>query len=91
MTPVEMERAFYTQLSDNLLIDTYTTTRRIVGANSVWEEGIIQAKATGSPFGRAGGGRDVTYRLNHLFEFRDGLVSRELAFVDLSSIVDQLG
>jgi predicted ester cyclase len=91
MTPVEMERAFYTQLSDNLLIDTYTTTRRIVGANSVWEEGIIQAKATGSPFGRAGGGRDVTYRLNHLFEFRDGLVSREFAFVDLSSIVDQLG
>jgi hypothetical protein len=67
----------------------YTTTRRIVGSDYVWEEGIVKATAIASPFGQTGGRRVITYRLNHLFELRDGLISRELAFVDSSCIVNQ--
>ncbi len=83
-------RAFYARLSEDLSVDTYTTTRRIVGSDHVWEEGIVKATAIGSPFGQTGGRRAITYRLDHLFEFRDGLISRELAFVDSSSVVNQL-
>jgi hypothetical protein len=68
-------RAFYTRLSEDLSVDTYTSTRRFLGSDHAWEEGVVQATATGSPFGMTGGGRTINYRLNHLFEFRNGLIS----------------
>ena len=36
------------------------------------------------------GGRRVIYRLNHLFEFRNGLIQRELGVPDVASIFAQM-
>jgi pimeloyl-ACP methyl ester carboxylesterase/predicted ester cyclase len=83
-------RAFYEQLSQDLSIDAYTTIRRIHGPDHAWEEGVVHATAAGKPFGLDGGGRRVIYRLNHLFEFRNGLIQRELGVPDVASIFAQL-
>ena len=83
-------RAFYEQLSQDLSIDAYTTIRRIHGPGHAWEEGVVHATAAGKPFGLDGGGRRVIYRLNHLFEFRNGLIHRELGIPDVAGIFAQL-
>jgi pimeloyl-ACP methyl ester carboxylesterase/ketosteroid isomerase-like protein len=83
-------RAFYEQLSQDLHINAYTTIRRIHGPDHAWEEGVVHATTTGKPFGLDCGGRSVTYQLNHLFEFRDGLIHRELGIPDVASILHQL-
>jgi ketosteroid isomerase-like protein len=83
-------RAFYEQLSQDLTIDAYTTVRRIHGPDHAWEEGVVHAAATGNPFGVDGRSRRVTYRLNHLFEFRNGLIQRELGIADVPAILTQL-
>ena len=83
-------RAFYEQLSQDLTIDAYTTVRRIHGPDHAWEEGVVHATAAGKPFGLDGRGRRVIYRLNHLFEFRNGLIHAELGIPDGASIFAQL-
>ena len=83
-------RAFYEQLSQDLTIDDYTTVRRIHGPRHAWEEGVVHATAAGKPFGLDGRDRRVIYRLNHLFEFRNGLIDSELGIPDVASIFAQL-
>jgi pimeloyl-ACP methyl ester carboxylesterase/ketosteroid isomerase-like protein len=83
-------RSFYEQLSQDLHIDAYTTVRRMHGPDHAWEEGVVYATAKGKPFGLDGRRRSVTYRLNHLFEFRGGLIHRELGIPDIASILRQL-
>ena len=83
-------RAFYEQLSQDLTIDDYTTVRRIHGPGHAWEEGVVHATAAGKPFGLDGRDRRVIYRLNHLFEFRNGLIDSELGIPDVASIFAQL-
>jgi predicted ester cyclase len=83
-------RDFYESLSRELSIDGYTTVRRLYGASHVWEEGVVDATAKGRPFGLDGGGRRISYRLLHLFEFREGLIAREFGIPDVASIIDQL-
>ena len=83
-------RQFYEALSAELSIDGYTTVRRLYGDSHVWEEGIVDATAKGQPFGLEGGGRNFSYRLLHLFEFRDGLIAREFGIPDVASIMAQL-
>ena len=83
-------RAFYEQLSQDLSIAAYTTIRRIHGPDHAWEEGVVHATAAGKPFGLDGGGRRVIYRLNHLFEFRNVLIQRELVVPDVASIFAQM-
>jgi len=82
-------RAFYEQLSQDLSIFKYTTVRRIHGPDHAWEEGVVHATAEGKPYG-LDGRRHVIYRLNHLFEFRDGLIHRELGIPDVPDILAQL-
>ena len=83
-------RSFYESLSRELSIDSYTTVQRLYGPAHVWEEGIVHATATGQPFGLDGRGRHIRYRLIHLFEFRGGLIDRELGVADVASILAQL-
>jgi len=44
----------------------------------------------GAFLGVPGNGRRISFRLLHIFEFRDGLISRENAWLDGGSIVQQL-
>jgi hypothetical protein len=42
--------------------------------------------ANGRPFGPEGRGRPVRARFLHTFDFSDGLISRESAWMDLAAI-----
>ena len=83
-------RTFYGDLLRDLRLDGYTSTRRLFGPDHAWEEGVVEATAVGRPFGLPGEGRTITFRLNHLFEFGDGLISREVGMLDVAAILGQL-
>jgi predicted ester cyclase len=40
--------------------------------------------------GLPGNGRTISYRMIHVFEFRDGLISRENIWLDAAALADQL-
>ena len=44
----------------------------------------------GEMLGIPGNGRRVTFRIFHVFEFDDGLISREQVWLDTGAIVAQL-
>ncbi|MBE1547443.1 putative ester cyclase [Mycobacterium sp. OAS707] len=44
----------------------------------------------GSMLGLPGNNRRITFRMLHVFQFRDGLISRENIWLDSAAIVDQL-
>jgi hypothetical protein len=44
----------------------------------------LHATAVGRPFGFEGRGRPLRVRFLHIFDFSDGLISRESAWIDLA-------
>ena len=50
----------------------------------------MTAKVIGEVLGIRGNNRTVSFRILHVFEFRDGLVSREQVWIDSAAIVHQL-
>ena len=74
----------------DLRISRFETVRRRYGDNHVVDESILHAAAIGSPFGIEGRGREIAVRLLHVFDFSDGLISRESAWLDVASLLGQL-
>jgi uncharacterized protein len=83
--------SFYRALLADLRIDRFEPVHRRYGADHVVDESVLHATATGHPFGMEGRGRSVQVRFLHIFDFRDGLISRESAWIDLAAIQQQLG
>lgn len=81
---------FYTALFSNLALDRVTSVRRLYGADFAVDESLAEARAIGNPFGIAGRGRPIRFRLLHIFEFSNGLIARENAWLDLATIQRQL-
>jgi hypothetical protein len=81
---------FYRALFAELRIDRLETVRRWYGDDHVVDESILHATANGSVFGLEGRGRPVQARFLHIFDFTDGLISRESAWIDLGAIQQQL-
>jgi uncharacterized protein len=81
---------FYRALLAELRIDRFEPVRRWYGENHVVDEAILHATANGHPFGLDGRGRPVRARFLHIFDFSDGLISRESAWIDLAAIQQQL-
>ena len=81
---------FYEQLLRDLRIVRFEPVRRWYGDDHVVDESILHAIAEGRPFGREGRGRPVATRFLHIFDFEDGLISRESAWIDLAAIQEQL-
>ena len=82
--------AFYAALLAELRIERFEPVRRRYGADHVVDESVLHATATGHPFGLDGRGRPVRSRFLHIFDFEDGLISRESAWIDLAAIQQQL-
>jgi ketosteroid isomerase-like protein len=82
--------AFYRSLLADLRIERFQPVHRRYGPDHVVDESVLHATATGSPFGMEGRGRPVRVRFLHVFDFRDGLISRESAWIDLAAIQQQL-
>jgi SnoaL-like polyketide cyclase. len=53
-------------------------------------EQLMTGTAVGDFMGFPGNGKRLTFRILHVFEFRDGLISRENVWVDGASIIAQL-
>ncbi len=81
---------FYRALLAELRIERFEPVARRYGADHVVDESVLHATATGTPFGMPGRGRPVRVRFLHVFDFRDGLISRESAWIDLAAIQQQL-
>ena len=82
--------AFYEGLLAQLQIGRFATLRRWYGHDHVVDESILHGRAIGRPFGLAGNGKHVQIRLLHVFDFADGLISRESAWLDIASLQQQL-
>jgi ketosteroid isomerase-like protein len=81
---------FYRALLAELRIDRFEPVRRWYGDDHVADESILHATAKGNVFGLEGRGRPVQARFLHIFDFTDGLISRESAWIDLAAIQQQL-
>jgi len=82
--------AFYRSLFDDLKIERFQMLRRWYGDDHAVDESILHATAVGRPFGLEGRGRSVTVRLLHVFDFAEGRISRESAWLDMGAVQQQL-
>jgi ketosteroid isomerase-like protein len=82
---------FYRALFADLRIDRFEPVQRRYGPDFVVDESVLHATALGRPFGFEGRGRPVSTRFLHIFDFADGLISRESAWIDFGAIQAQLG
>ena len=62
---------------------TRPTTRLVM-------EQLMTGTVIGEMLGLPGNNRRITFRILHVFEFRDGLISRENVWLDTAAIVGQL-
>ena len=53
-------------------------------------EQLMTGTVIGSLLGLPGNGRSISFRMMHVFEFRDGLISRENIWLDTVAVTDQL-
>jgi SnoaL-like domain len=81
---------YYRRLLGALRIDRFEPVRRWHGDRHVVDESILHGTAVGQVFGLAGRGRRVRVRLLHVFDFADGLISRESAWLDVAGLQHQL-
>src|SRR3954469_23544411 len=86
----EQIAAFYEALLADLDIERFEPVRRRYGDSHVVDESILHATAKGHPFGLEGRGRHVSARMLHVFDFSDGLISGESAWLDVGAIQQQL-
>jgi steroid delta-isomerase-like uncharacterized protein len=83
-------RAFYSELTANFRSETWTERRSFVAADALILEQDMTGTVTGSMLGLDGRGRRITFRMLHVFEFRDGLICRENVWLDSAAVVAQL-
>jgi ketosteroid isomerase-like protein len=78
--------AFYRELLSQLRLERFETLRRRYGDNHVVDDSILHATAVAGP----ASGRKVSVRILHVFDFSDGLISRENAWLDGAALQEQL-
>ena len=83
-------KAFYEELTSNFRTVGEEELHRHVSQDALTLEARMTGVVTGQMLGIPGNGRQITFRILHVFEFRDGLISREQVWLDTASIVQQL-
>jgi len=86
----EAARGFYTYLTANFQTEEERPTHRYCADDAMTLEQQMTGTVTGSLLGLPGNGRRITFRMLHVFEFRDGLISRENVWLDGAAIQQQL-
>ena len=86
----EAAQGFYEYLTKNVQTEIMDVTHQYYGNDSC----VIEHNATGTVpgefLGVPGNGRRITFRLLHVWEFRDGLISRENVWLDGGAVIAQL-
>ena len=84
-------RAFYEATFADLSDGRVRSLRRLYGDNFMVDDSIWSGTAAGRPFGIAGNGKPLEFRLLHVLEFTDaGEIKRENVWIDLAAIQRQL-
>ncbi len=85
-------RAYYAMLFESVKGESVTPLKRYYGDDFIVDETLWNgAIADGRPFLCDGKHGKVSFRLLHIFEFKDGKIAREQAWCDLAAIQRQLG
>ena len=83
-------RGFYEFLVKNVETETMVPVHSYYGEDACIVEHVWTGTVPGEFLGVAGNGRRITFRMLHVWEFRDGLMTRENVWLDGASIVAQL-
>lgn len=83
-------RGFYTFLTANFRTESEKPLHQFVIDDALVLEQLMTGTVIGEMLGIPGNDRRVSFRILHVFEFRDGLVSREQVWIDSAAIVGQL-
>ena len=83
-------QGFYEYLTANVKVEDMEVTRSYYGDDFCVLEHLCRGAVPGEFLGVPGYGREVSFRLLHVWEFRDGLMSRENVWPDGGSVVAQL-
>jgi steroid delta-isomerase-like uncharacterized protein len=81
---------FYDFLTQNVTTEDMVPTHRYYGDDFCVIEHDTTATVPGEFLGVPGLGRRVSFRLLHVWEFRDGLINRENVWLDGGSVIAQL-
>jgi ketosteroid isomerase-like protein len=86
------QRAYYELLFGSVKGESVEPIRRYYGDGFVVDETLWHGRIEdGRPFLCDGRRGQVSFRLLHVFELRDGKISREQVWCDLAAIQQQLG
>jgi uncharacterized protein len=80
----------YGHLFSNVRGERADVKHRLYGEDFVVDDKIWTARVTGEFMGIPGHGRRISIRVLHVFEFRDGLISRENVWIDAGAAIAQL-
>ena len=83
-------RARYAELLGNVRTDEMLLRRRYHAADACIVEHEVAATVLGHFAGIPGNGRQVRFRLLHVFEFARGRISRENVWMDTATVMAQL-
>lgn len=86
----EAVRRRYEQLLRNLRTISMKTTHQYYSDDACVIEHLCTCAVTGRFAGIEGHGRQVSFRLLHIFEFRHGEISRENVWMDTATLLAQL-
>jgi len=85
-------REFYRMLFADLKGEGVTPLRRLYGEDFVVDETLWHGRVVdGRPFLMEGRSGNVSFRLLHVFELRDGKIAAEQVWCDLAALQGQLG
>lgn len=83
-------RGFYEFLTKNIATETMVPVQSYYAEDACIMEHVWTGTVPGEFLGVPGNGRRITFRMLHVWDFRDGLMSRENVWLDGASIVAQL-
>jgi len=91
LTDPAEQRRYYELLFGSIKGERVEPLRRYYGEGFLVDESLWHGRVEdGRPFLCDGRSGDVSFRLLHVFEFRDGKISREQVWCDLAAIQRQL-
>jgi steroid delta-isomerase-like uncharacterized protein len=83
-------QGFYEYLVQSIKTEAMTETHTYYGDDFCVMEHAWTGTVPGEFLGIPGNGRRISFRLLHIWDFRDGLISRENVWLDGNAIVAQL-
>jgi len=89
-TGKEAAREFYRFLVANFRTEGEEPLNRFFDEDTMVLEQVMTGTVIGEMLGIRGNGRRVSFRILHVFGFRDGLISREQIWIGSAAIVAQL-